>query len=141
MLLLLPLPLPPPADLQQHNPYGEHHGCDFARNFSSPRLDFACMHLWVDQWRPSEGERGKGRWAAGWIRSHAAACKQHLGGKALVLQEYGKRPAGEVRGEFFSCVEAACASCREECGLEVRAMVWHLAAPGYPDYDGNTVYV
>jgi hypothetical protein len=99
------------------------------------------MHLWVDQWRPSEAERSKASWAAEWVRSHAAACKQHLGGKRLVLQEYGKRPSGAARDEFFRCVEAACASCAEECGLEVGAMVWHLAARGYPDYDGNTIYV
>jgi hypothetical protein len=129
------------ADLLKHNPYGDHHGCDFARNFSSPHLATACMHLWVDQWRAGDGEEGKALWAAAWIRSHALACKDCLHGKGLVLQEYGKQPSGDVRAAFFRQVESECADCAAECGLVVGAFVWHLAVPSYPDYDGNTVYV
>lgn len=40
---------------QRFNPYeATHHGADFVRNFSCPDLDFACIHMYADQWLPKE---------------------------------------------------------------------------------------
>jgi hypothetical protein len=93
-----------PAELMQHNPYGHSHGCDFVRNLSSPHIDLACIHIWVDQWRTEDSEQQRCAWACQWITAHAQACRLLPGCKPLVLQEYGKRGEGEVREGFFGKV-------------------------------------
>ena len=40
-----------PAELIQDNPFdGLATGCDWARNSSGRHLDFACFHMWPDNW-------------------------------------------------------------------------------------------
>jgi hypothetical protein len=45
-VVILPL-----ADLIQDNPFdGLATGCDWARNSAGRHIDFACFHLWPDNW-------------------------------------------------------------------------------------------
>ena len=86
------------------NPYdGLAQGCDFARNSSSRHLDFACMHLWPDNWMPAADEEHKLRFARRWINVHVDVAADL--GKPLVLTEFGKKPAGPARAEFFQKVK------------------------------------
>jgi hypothetical protein len=86
------------------NPYNGTHGCDWVREASSPSLDFACIHAYPDQWRPGCDPAAAGDWMCGWVQAHLAAAASHLGGKAVMLQEFGWRPGGAERAAVYQKV-------------------------------------
>jgi hypothetical protein len=47
------------------------------------------------------------------VRAHMAACQQQLGGKPLVLQEFGKKPGGPGRTLLFTevCFQGIASVC------------------------------
>eukprot|EP00878_Enallax_costatus_P010436 GHUV01010894.1.p1 GENE.GHUV01010894.1~~GHUV01010894.1.p1 ORF type:complete len:332 (+),score=66.25 GHUV01010894.1:778-1773(+) len=90
-------------DLQSANPYPAQHGVDFVRDFRSPHIDFACIHMYADQWCPcKDDDSACVSWSVKWVQSHIQVCERYLGGKPLVLQEFGKRPAGRGRTALFT---------------------------------------
>ncbi|KAF8058333.1 MAN1 [Scenedesmus sp. PABB004] len=121
------------------NPYNVTHGVDFVREFSSPHIDFASIHMYADQWCPGSDD-DTCRWSVEWVRAHMRACAEALGGKPLVLQEFGKKPAGAGRTALFQQMSALLTESVAGGGVLVAAMVWMFAAEAYPDYDGYTVY-
>lgn len=86
------------------NPYNVTHGVDFVKEFSSPHIDFASIHMYSDQWCQGHSEKECTEWSLKWVSAHIEACSKYLGGKPLVLQEFGKKPAGAARTELFSQV-------------------------------------
>lgn len=93
------------TDLLAYNPYTVTHGVDFVREFSTPHLDFASIHMYADQWRPQQqGDSSTNSWSVDWINAHITACSKYLGGKPLMLQEFGKKPAGPGRTDLFQRV-------------------------------------
>lgn len=133
---------PSSPDYCHHNPYDtSSSGVDFIANFCNPLLDFASIHLYADQWNPTKDEEARLRWSKSWLQSHIDACRQHLGGKPVLLQEFGTRPGGAHRQalytELLSITETAVQR-QEPC---LGSMIWMVAAPTYPDYDGYTLYL
>ncbi|KAF6255331.1 glycoside hydrolase superfamily [Scenedesmus sp. NREL 46B-D3] len=127
-------------DLQRANPYNVTHGTDFVRECSSPHIDFASMHMYADQWRPGAGDEQCSSWSVEWVRAHMAACQQQLGGKPLVLQEFGKKPAGPGRTRLFSEMHKLLQQSVATGGVLRAALPWMFAHESYPDYDGYTIY-
>ena len=85
------------------NPYDcLSQGCDFARNFESRHLDFACIHLWPESWLPTADSERKLRFARRWINVHTDLATEL--GKPLILAEFGWKPAGASRADFFEKV-------------------------------------
>lgn len=103
-------------DLVAANPYNGTHGCDWVREASSPSLDFACIHAYPDQWRPGCDPAAAGDWMCGWVQAHLAAAASHLGGKAVMLQEFGWRPGGAERAALYQKVGVRRMSVRQGSG-------------------------
>lgn len=90
------------ADLLPSNPYNVTHGVDFVKEFSSPHIDFASIHLYACQWCQGLTDQQWNEWSLKWVSAHIDACSRYLGGKPLVLQEFGTKPAGAARTQLFS---------------------------------------
>lgn len=126
----------PPArvDWQGNNPYPYNEGCNWLLEAQSPNLDFVCIHSYADQWRRGDTPQQWLEFNKHWLDCHIEACKAHLGGKPLVLQEYNM-PAGPQRLEYYSYIKQAL----KTGGPLVGAMCWMMAAEGYHQ-DGYTLY-
>lgn len=57
---------------------------DFVADHSSPDIDFATFHTWVDNWQEVSVD-----WQTQWIAAHEAAARQTLG-KPVIQEEFGK---------------------------------------------------
>jgi mannan endo-1,4-beta-mannosidase len=142
---------PSTPDLAQRaNPYSSaiQHGADFVAAFSSPHLDFCCIHLYPNQWLSNgafQNDSQRIAWAARWVEAHAEACALYLSNKPLCVQEFGWKASAAAgggggpqrRAELFSAVLGACA---KHPGVIEGALAWMFADPSYPDYDGYTLY-
>jgi mannan endo-1,4-beta-mannosidase len=63
-------------------PWAQLEGVDFVRNHRAPGIDFASIHVYVDQWLCTErGKDAAGRDAffSGWLDSHQQAAEEELG--------------------------------------------------------------
>ncbi|KAG2425378.1 hypothetical protein HXX76_013792 [Chlamydomonas incerta] len=138
-------------ELLHHNPYrsAAAHGTDWQAVLSHPALDFACMHLYPDQWCPLDTPRAELKsFMQSWIRSHATLCAGRLN-KPLVLSEFGKRDPGSYHGrdcshhlnrtDAFKEVLDCCMGLAMAGGPLAGVCAWMLAARQYPDYDGYTL--
>ena len=94
-------------------PWMSSMGQDWVRNSGIRDIDYLSLHMWPDNWDMSEEEqqRGSGFSEGGfvrhWMLSHVDIAQRELGGKPLVLEEFGKKMAigsdsdsslGECRG-------------------------------------------
>ena len=50
-------------------------------------MDFACIHMYGDQWLSSGGDAALVRWSVEWVQSHMEAARRL--GKPLCLQVGG----------------------------------------------------
>ncbi|GFR48247.1 hypothetical protein Agub_g10111, partial [Astrephomene gubernaculifera] len=135
---------PSTPDLQEHNPYesAARHGADFAALFEHPSLDFACIHLYPDQWCPLEASKEQLRsFMRSWLRSHARLCGGPSLRKPLVLSEFGKREPTSYHGrdcsynldrtEAFREVLDSCMQLAAGGGPLAGVCAWMLAARKY----------
>ena len=76
-------------------------GCDFARNHTSPNIDFATIHCWPDSWLAQATDEKRLHFARRWINCHVDVCQQLLK-KPLVLAEFGWKLDG--RAAYFDKV-------------------------------------
>ncbi|KIZ00565.1 Mannan endo-1,4-beta-mannosidase 1 [Monoraphidium neglectum] len=121
------------------NPYNQTHGVDWVANNASPSIDFASIHLYADQWCPTDcGDQARVDWAVNWVKGHIQAAKQL--GKPLCLQEFGKKPAGSGREALFEKLLAVASEEAQQGGTLVGSLVWMFAHESYPDYDSYTLY-
>ncbi|GLC59968.1 hypothetical protein PLESTB_001559100 [Pleodorina starrii] len=143
---------PSTPELRAHNPYesASRHGADFAAIFAHPSLDFACIHLYPDQWSPLDSSAEQlASFIRSWITSHTMLCAGAKLRKPLVLSEFGKRNPNSYHGRDCACNLEREAAFREvlDCcrGLATKGgplagvCAWMLAARQYPDYDGYTL--
>eukprot|EP00879_Flechtneria_rotunda_P011999 GHRR01012532.1.p1 GENE.GHRR01012532.1~~GHRR01012532.1.p1 ORF type:complete len:342 (+),score=76.98 GHRR01012532.1:359-1384(+) len=131
---------PSTPDLLAANPYNSQDGVDFVKINSSPHIDFASIHMYGDQWCSGLSDKHVCKWSVDWIAAHIRACQVYLGSKPLVLQEFGKRPAGSGRAELFREVGQALQASAIRQDVFIGALIWMFAHESYPDYDGYTVY-
>jgi len=128
-------------DFFMANPYGDNEGCDFIKEFSSPYLDFACIHMYPDAWNIPQDKWAS--WSVGWVEAHMAAAQKYLPGLPLVLQEYNIKSSAQAEriAQFEGCRKLLKASASSSpCGPLVGNMVWMVAEPRYGDYDNYTIY-
>ncbi|WIA41585.1 hypothetical protein OEZ86_008948 [Tetradesmus obliquus] len=131
---------PSSPELLAANPYNVTHGTDFVRECASPHVDFASIHMYADQWCPGTGDEQCNSWSVAWVQAHMAACQQQLGGKPLVLQEFGKKPGGPGRAALFTEMDQLLQQSVASGGVLKAALLWMFAHESYPNYDGYTVY-
>jgi hypothetical protein len=94
----------PPAELLACNPYdAAHEGADFLREFQSPALDFACIHMWHNQWMPEAAPAARVEAGRKWIAAHERLCREVLR-KPLVVEEFGCKAGADERPPFYKMV-------------------------------------
>ena len=103
-------------------------GTDFVWHHEPADVDLATFHLYPDHWwmHPADGIR--------WIRDHLRAADEL--GKPVLLEEFGKRGAPQVRERCFRAWDDALGEREPAAG----SMFWALYHGAYPDYDGFGVY-
>eukprot|EP00775_Hariotina_reticulata_P002092 gene2092-2410_t len=131
---------PSTPGLMSANPYNAQHGVDWVRDCSSTSIDFASIHMYVDQWCRCGSDADACRWCADWVLSHVKACQAHLGNKPLVLQEFGKKPGGPGRKAMLQQLYQLMTEDLNCKGTLQGCMLWLFAHESYPDYDGYTMY-
>ena len=90
----------------KHNPDSgaQRMGVDFVRNMAPSSVDFATVHMWVDEWLFC-GEECKLDFAKGWVFSHLAASEMDAEDpKPVVLEEFGKWQPIQTRDALFNQV-------------------------------------
>jgi hypothetical protein len=97
------LPPPPrPTAWLGYNPFNAaFEGTDFFSEFSSPAIDFACIHMWHDQWMKGTSAEARLGAAKMWISGHEKACRTVLK-KPLIIEEYGA--VAQERAALFRLV-------------------------------------
>uniref|UniRef100_A0A1D2A9E3 mannan endo-1,4-beta-mannosidase n=1 Tax=Auxenochlorella protothecoides TaxID=3075 RepID=A0A1D2A9E3_AUXPR len=68
----------------QYTEWAAEEGQDFIADHSSPDIDFATFHTWVDNWQEVTPE-----WQSAWIAAHADAAEKTLK-KPVLQEEFGK---------------------------------------------------
>lgn len=63
-------------------------GGDFVRNFATPQLDFATVHMWVDLWLYC-GDECKLEFLQSWVVGHLKEARDTFN-KPVILEEFGK---------------------------------------------------
>lgn len=143
--------------------FNNNEGCDFIEEFKSPALDFACIHLYPDQWikieasdQPADIDAKKREWSRfseKWVESHEEACKDL--GMQLVLQEYGIRKVqklddGTIKADTMTervkqlqmakgLLQTSLSS-KGGPGPLIGNMVWMVADEKYTSDDGYYIY-
>ena len=97
-------PYPTGASSQQRardNPISgaQRMGGDFVRNFATPELDFACVHIWTDLWLYCD-EECKLAFLESWVVGHLQEARDTFN-KPVLLQEFGKWKPLAIRDRFF----------------------------------------
>jgi hypothetical protein len=72
-------------------PWAQLEGVDFVRNHAVPGIDFATMHVYVDQWLCVERgatKTGRDEFFVDWLTSHQQAAEEELM-MPVVLEEFG----------------------------------------------------
>lgn len=117
-------------------PWAALEGVDFVRNHAVPGIDFATMHVYVDQWLCTQ--RGSTRdgqlgFFRNWIDAHQQAAEEELQ-MPVVLEEFGGKI--DKRKELY---EAAFQSCRESAerpgGSCAGVLFWILYHSDYRPLD------
>ena len=100
-----------------YNPYPnmDYTGTDFFTEFKSPAIDFACIHMWHDQWLrhlPEQEKTLPKRLASAkkWIAGHEKACRTVLN-KPLVIEEYGSFKGPDKQPERIALFKQVRANC------------------------------
>lgn len=76
-------------------------GQDFVANHAGPDIDFAAIHVWVDDWsllslgRITRSQRAQDAFINSWLDAHEHDARVLLK-KPLLLEEYGKRRANSA---------------------------------------------
>ncbi len=111
--------------------YNGSMGVDCERLLALSDIDFGTCHLYP-AYAPGEPPLAFGR---RWIREHIEAANKT--GKPMLIEEYGvKAEAGDAaRKEAY---DAWMNEVEQSAGAG--ALLWMIAGPDYPDYDGYTVY-
>ncbi|CAG9467721.1 unnamed protein product [Pedinophyceae sp. YPF-701] len=138
----------PSSPLHLHaNPgaWAQIEGNDFVRNHNVPGIDFATMHLYVDQWLcDAEGkdERGQLGFLKRWILGHQQAAEEELG-MPVVLEEFGAKV--QKRSKVYQAAFDACTDSARRGGSCGGVMFWILYHQDYAPLDrfggGYGVYV
>lgn len=134
---------PSMPERKQHNP-GYEVGTDFISNNLVKDVDFATIHLYPDQWKPSADEEGRAEFVKDWIQAHIEDSKSVLG-KPIVLSEFGKssRTAGYnvgLRDSYFSELYDTIYSCARNGGPCGGGIFWQVMAEGMEGWaDGYEV--
>ncbi|CAL8463261.1 g2795 [Coccomyxa elongata] len=110
-------------------------GVDFVRNSKAKGIDYATMHVYVDQWLcVAEGSTTEGQldFMKTWIEARQQAAEEELE-MPVVLEEFGckldKRP-GQYKIAYDSCLESA-----KRGGSCAGVMFWDLAHKDYAPLD------
>ncbi|KAL4432447.1 hypothetical protein ABPG77_001746 [Micractinium sp. CCAP 211/92] len=84
--------------------WGPRSGQDFRANHAHPGIDYAVIHMWVDNWLVGDSQD----WGRRWIESHMQAASEL--GKPLVMEEFGKASPesqiSSVRDPWFDMVQS-----------------------------------
>lgn len=75
-------------------------GGDFVRNFATPELDFASVHIWADLWLYCD-EECKLRFLDSWVIGHLEEARNTFN-KPVLLEEFGKWKPLAVRDRCAS---------------------------------------
>ena len=70
------------------------------RNFATPSVDFACVHLWVDTWLYCD-EPCKLRFLESWVSGHLEEAAGTFN-KPVLLEEFGKKEPMAIRNGCVS---------------------------------------
>ncbi|PSC76452.1 nitrilase 2 [Micractinium conductrix] len=83
---------------QPYSEWAAEEGQDFIKDHSSPAIDFATIHAWVDNWQQVDPA-----WLTAWIESHEKDAREVLK-KPVVLEEHGKwvTDNATIGGKFVS---------------------------------------
>jgi mannan endo-1,4-beta-mannosidase len=83
-----------PGPNQGLNPYVwmADLGQDWVRNNQIPDLDYASLHVWPENWGVGEGDQeAQVAFVHDWVLSHLQVAQEQLGGKLVMLEEFGKK--------------------------------------------------
>ena len=122
------------------NPYAGagRLGVDVERLRASDSIDFACVHVWTDDWMDSD-EASKRRFVDAWIAAHLEEEGSNATVKPVIFEEFGKHRPLKIRDEHF---ERVFRLVREHDATHRRsgALFWLLAPDAVEDYDGFSVF-
>lgn len=77
--------------MMQYNPFNASElGADFYSDGDCPEIDFASIHLWMDDWRMDKSRDFRTDFIHEWIDSHLDVGSSLLN-KPVVLTEFGTR--------------------------------------------------
>jgi len=121
------------------NPYAGagRLGVDVERLRASDSIDFACVHVWTDDWMDSD-EASKRRFVDAWIAAHLEE-DSNATVKPVIFEEFGKHRPLKIRDDHF---ERVFRLVREHDATHRRsgALFWLLAPDAVEDYDGFSVF-
>lgn len=139
-------PTSPPEKLSV-NPghWFNNYGLDFIRNSKISDIDFASVHLYPDNWLLHANLEEKLKFVTQWVSSHFEDGDTELGGKPVVLTEFGlshmvKGFSQSHRDAFYKSVYDIVHESAKRGGAGAGAMVWQLAAEGMEEFhDGFAI--
>ncbi|KAK9811999.1 hypothetical protein WJX73_007485 [Symbiochloris irregularis] len=115
--------------------WGSLLGVDFVRNHMIPGIDYATMHVYVDQWYcVAEGadEEGQLSFLLDWLEAHQQAAEEDLM-MPVVLEEFGSKldaRVGQYKTAYDSCLASA-----ERGGGCAGVMFWDLTHKAFEAID------
>ncbi|KAL4437017.1 hypothetical protein ABPG75_004156 [Micractinium tetrahymenae] len=115
--------------------WGPRSGQDFRANHAHPDIDYAIMHMWVDNWRVGDSLD----WGRRWIESHMQVAGEL--GKPLVMEEFGKAAPeariSSVRDPWFDMVHDEVEQSLQAGDALRGALFWQWDGPwGETEYRG-----
>uniref|UniRef100_M8CXR5 mannan endo-1,4-beta-mannosidase n=1 Tax=Aegilops tauschii TaxID=37682 RepID=M8CXR5_AEGTA len=139
-------PTSPPEKLSV-NPghWFNNYGLDFIRNSKISDIDFASVHLYPDTWLLHADLEEKLKFVTQWVSSHFEDGDTELGGKPVVLTEFGlshlvKGFEQSQRDAFYKSVYDIVHASAKRGGAGAGAIVWQLAAEDMEEYhDGFAI--
>ncbi|XBI65419.1 hypothetical protein VPH35_045274 [Triticum aestivum] len=139
-------PTSPPEKLSV-NPghWFNNYGLDFIRNSKISDIDFASVHLYPDTWLLDANLEEKLKFVTKWVSSHFEDGDTELGGKPVVLTEFGlshlvKGFEQSQRDAFYKSVYDIVHESAKRGGAGAGAIVWQLAAEDMEEYhDGFAI--
>jgi len=144
----------PSSQYSKANPSGgwvKYTGQDFENDTALSTIDYAEIHLWVDNWDVA----GNNGFIKTWINDHEKAAQKL--GKPLVMEEFGKNTTNpfdeqlkdqQVRNQTFSTVMSYLTDSLNSGGVLRGAVYWmwdpviqSTNSPGYNKYGQDQVPV
>mmetsp|Transcript_16658 Transcript_16658/g.42177 ORF Transcript_16658/g.42177 Transcript_16658/m.42177 type:complete len:478 (+) Transcript_16658:194-1627(+) len=128
--------LRPGDSLAEAPTWSESTGQDFIKNTAIPDIDFATLHLWIDDWGVEEETMP---FIADWLLAHMQDAKAL--GKPLIMQEFGKKlnetanEADETRVPYFNAIYRIANRSARKGGVLKGSLFWEWQ---YEDWGKST---